>query len=77
MFNFELQIKSLVNVFWGEIEHKIIYKNNNYTVWDSFFKDIMGSINENLSMIDKQLHIIDDQFKQLNTINPSVRKKSD
>ncbi|QUI25279.1 hypothetical protein HZI73_24575 [Vallitalea pronyensis] len=74
LFNFELQIKSLVNVFWGEIEHKIIYKNNNYTVWDSFFKDIMGSINENLSMIDKQLHIIDDQFKQLNTINPSVRK---
>lgn len=74
VFNFELQIKSLVNVFWGEIEHKIIYKNNNYTVWDSFFKDIMGSINENLSMIDKQLHIIDAQFKQLNTINPSVRK---
>lgn len=26
LFNFELQIKSLVNVFWGEIEHKIIYK---------------------------------------------------
>jgi ppGpp synthetase/RelA/SpoT-type nucleotidyltranferase len=74
LFNFELQIKSLVNVFWGEIEHKIIYKNNNYTIWDSFFKDIMGSINENLSMIDKQLHIIDDQFKQLNTISPSVRK---
>ena len=24
---FELQIKSLVNSFWGEIEHKIIYKN--------------------------------------------------
>jgi ppGpp synthetase/RelA/SpoT-type nucleotidyltranferase len=74
LFNFELQIKSLVNVFWGEIEHKIIYKNNNYTIWDGFFKDIMGSINKNLSMIDKQLHIIDDQFKQLNTINPAVRK---
>ncbi|MDZ5010960.1 (p)ppGpp synthetase, partial [Clostridium perfringens] len=23
---FELQIKSLVNIFWGEIEHKVIYK---------------------------------------------------
>ena len=28
--NFELQIKSMVNVFWGEIEHKVIYKNNTY-----------------------------------------------
>ena len=27
---FELQIKSLVNVFWSEIEHKIIYKNSTY-----------------------------------------------
>ena len=25
---FELQIKALVNSFWGEVEHKIIYKNN-------------------------------------------------
>ncbi|GMQ56237.1 GTP pyrophosphokinase [Vallitalea sediminicola] len=74
LLNFELQIKSLVNVFWGEIEHKIIYKNNNYNIWDNFLKDIMGSINENLSMIDKQLHIIDDQFKQLNNISPAVRK---
>lgn len=29
-FNFELQIKSMVNVFWGEIDHKILYKNYNY-----------------------------------------------
>lgn len=72
--NFELQIKSLVNVFWGEIEHKIIYKNNNYMMADNFFKDIMGSIKKNLSMIDNQLHIMDNQFNKLNTINPTVRK---
>ncbi|MTM40079.1 (p)ppGpp synthetase, partial [Turicibacter sanguinis] len=31
---FELQIKSLVNTFWGEIEHKIIYKNYSYLLVD-------------------------------------------
>lgn len=73
-FNFELQIKSLVNIFWGEIEHKIIYKNNNYMVWDSFFKDMMGSIKKNLSMIDNQLLIIDNQFNKINAINLVDRK---
>ncbi|PRR78543.1 GTP pyrophosphokinase YwaC [Clostridium liquoris] len=74
VFNFELQIKSLVNVFWGEIEHKIIYKNNNYIIADEFLKDIMGSVKKNLSMIDNQLLIIYNQFNKQNTIDPSVRK---
>lgn len=73
-FNFELQIKSLVNVFWGEIEHKIIYKNNNYIIADEFLKDIMGSVKKNLSMIDNQLLIIYNQFNKENAIDPSVRK---
>ena len=29
---FELQIKSMVNVFWGEIDHRILYKNFNYMI---------------------------------------------
>lgn len=57
-FNFELQIKSMVNVFWGEIDHKILYKNYNYMVTEGFFKDIMVSIKDNLSMIDRQLMIL-------------------
>ncbi|MBF8981932.1 GTP pyrophosphokinase [Lutibacter sp. B2] len=73
--NFELQIKSLVNIFWGEIEHKVIYKNNNYMLADNFFKDIMGSIKKNLSMIDNQLLLIDNHFNKMNTINPIIRKK--
>lgn len=72
--NFELQIKSLVNIFWGEIEHKVIYKNNNYTLGDEFIKNIMTSIKKNLFMIDSQLLAIDTQFNRLNAINPSVRK---
>lgn len=58
VFNFELQIKSLVNNFWGDIEHRILYKNYNYILSESFIKDMMGSIKENLSLIDKQLRVV-------------------
>lgn len=73
-YNYELQIKSLVNVFWGEIEHKIIYKNNNYMIADGFLKEIMKSIKKNLSMIDNQLLLIYNQYNYSNAIDPLVRK---
>ena len=61
---FELQIKSLVNIFWSEIEHKVIYKNNTYLLGDSFLKDMMLSIKNNLIMIDNQLVNV---YKNFNT----------
>ncbi|HKL41216.1 MAG TPA: RelA/SpoT domain-containing protein [Clostridia bacterium] len=72
--NFELQIKSLVNVFWSEIEHEIIYKNNDYNIWDNFFEEILGSIKQNLSMIDKQLKILDDHFNKIGTKDLGTRQ---
>lgn len=60
---FEVQIKSLVNVFWSEIEHKIIYKNTTYLLGDRFLKDMMVSIKNNLAMIDDQLLNIYNNFK--------------
>ncbi|OHW63224.1 hypothetical protein EUAN_00880 [Andreesenia angusta] len=71
---FELQIKSLVNMFWGEIEHKILYKNFNYVMIEDFFRDIMGSIKENLSMIDRQLMILHDHINEMDEDNDEVRK---
>ncbi len=62
--NFEMQIKSLVNIFWSEIEHKIIYKNYNYIIEDKFYKDIMKSIKNSLTTIDQQLLLISNQFNQ-------------
>lgn len=56
--NFELQIKSLVNVFWGDIDHKILYKNYNDINKEMFLSEIMGSIKENLEMIDRELAIL-------------------
>ncbi len=64
IINFELQIKSLINIFWSEIEHKVIYKNYNYVLADRFYKDIMRSIKNSLTTIDNQLLLITNQFER-------------
>ncbi|MED4461841.1 hypothetical protein [Metabacillus fastidiosus] len=56
----ELQIKSLVHMFWGELEHKLIYKNYTYDEQQSFYRDMMNSI-------DKLLYNIDSQLSTINT----------
>ncbi|MDO4535910.1 MAG: relA/spoT family protein [Clostridium perfringens] len=76
-FNFELQIKSMVNIFWSEIEHKVIYKNYNMILGDTFYKNILSSIKSNLGLIDNQLltiynHITSNNF-QLS--EPNVNKE--
>lgn len=72
---FELQIKSLVNIFWSEIEHKIIYKNSTYLLADGFLKDMMTSIKNNLAMIDNQLLSIYKNFQTGMMTNIDERKK--
>ncbi|WAW15766.1 GTP pyrophosphokinase [Peptostreptococcus equinus] len=70
---FELQIKSLVNVFWSEIEHKIIYKNTAFLLEDKFLRDMMTSIKNNLTMIDDQLLSIYNNFKPSNKSDTDSR----
>ena len=65
--NFELQIKSLVNLFWGEIDHKVLYKNFNYMLTEDFFRDIMSSIKDNLTMIDRQLMLLYNHLTDMDT----------
>ncbi|NLW21937.1 MAG: (p)ppGpp synthetase [Tissierellia bacterium] len=65
VLRFELQIKSLVNVFWGEVEHKVLYKNYKYLLTEELFRDIMYSLRENLTMIDKQLMILYNHLRDL------------
>lgn len=62
--NFEIQIKSMVNTFWGEIEHKIIYKNSSYFMVEQEVIESMNSIKENLSVIDRQLHKLYKKYKR-------------
>ncbi len=63
--NFELQIKSLINTFWSGIEHEVIYKNNNYLLFDNFLKEMLTSIKSNLETIDYQLTKIYGQMTQI------------
>ena len=60
---FELQIKALVHVFWGEVEHEIIYKNNSYMLMDSFMKQMLTLVYDNLRSVDKQLYLIYNQIQ--------------
>lgn len=70
--NFELQIKALVHSFWGEIEHKLVYKNTNYYVYDDFMKDILASIKANLTILDRQLNIVYDQMQDMSKNDVSI-----
>lgn len=65
VINFELQIKSLVNVFWGEIDHRVLYKNFNYMITEDFIRAIMFSIKANLSMVDNQLQSVYNHLKNV------------
>jgi len=64
--NFELQIKSLVNTFWSEIEHKIVYKNNVYIPNPKYIMEMLAAVRSNLLGIDKILQLVNDQIQNLN-----------
>ncbi|WP_250673745.1 GTP pyrophosphokinase [Paraclostridium ghonii] len=72
--NFEIQIKSMVNIFWSEIEHNVIYKNNAYVMMDKFLSDVFASIKTNLTLIDNQLLSVYKNFSANNKDKNSKRK---
>lgn len=65
--NFELQIKSLVNSFWCEVEHNIVYKNNYYLPNDDYINEMMDSVRMNLLGLDKILSLINSRIDALNS----------
>lgn len=54
-FHFEVQIKSTLHNIWGEVEHKTIYKSQNYDVTESTKKTITEEIFNILIASDQQL----------------------
>ena len=60
--NFELQIKSLVHQFWSEIEHEVVYKNPDFVMYDSFNRNMLGAIRDNLDIVDRQLEIMHNEI---------------
>ncbi|MBO7703084.1 MAG: hypothetical protein J6S26_01465 [Solobacterium sp.] len=55
---FELQIKSLVHRFWSEIEHEVVYKNQEMVRNDTFMKKMLSSIRDSLDVVDHQLESV-------------------
>jgi len=74
--NFEIQIKSMVNMFWGEIEHKIIYKNPSYFMMEQQVMENMMSIKENLNLVDSQLHKLYKRYKREDSSKHNYRKEN-
>jgi ppGpp synthetase/RelA/SpoT-type nucleotidyltranferase len=77
VMRFELQIKALVNMFWGEIEHRMVYKNNDYLIADSFVADLFTSIKKNLDTIDNQLYILYNRFRNQRDAGRSEMEKAE
>ncbi|MEA5004685.1 MAG: hypothetical protein VB081_14450, partial [Christensenella sp.] len=74
--NFEIQIKSMINMFWGEIEHKIIYKNPSYFMVEQQVIENLVSIKENLNLVDHQLHDLYKRYKRDNSSKLHYRKET-
>ncbi len=70
--NFELQIKAIVFTFWSEIEHKIVYKNNNYSLNNEFIRQLLNSLRMSLHSIDSQLNIIYNEMQQIQMKNRTL-----
>ncbi|NFM02670.1 hypothetical protein FDB57_03180 [Clostridium botulinum] len=62
-FNIEIQIKSSINSLWGEIEHKLFYKNYDYLSSQEFYANLMILIYENLDSVEKQLELLKDHIE--------------
>ncbi|WP_046228168.1 nucleotidyltransferase family protein [Paenibacillus dauci] len=62
--NVELQIKSLINVFWGEIEHMLFYKNYSYMIGSHFYVGMMDTIFKSLVALDAQLQLMSQQLSK-------------
>lgn len=62
-FRVEIQIKSSINALWGEIEHKLFYKNYEYLLSQEFYSNMMSLIYENLDSVEKQLELLKDHIE--------------
>ncbi len=74
--NFEIQIKSMVNMFWGDVEHRIIYKNPSYFMVEQQVIESMMSIKENLDLVDHQLHKLYRRYKREDNSKLHYRKEN-
>ena len=70
--NCELQIKSMVHFFWGELDHMLFYKNYAYLISQSFYSQYMLKIENALSNINDQLVLL---YKQIENNREGSRQE--
>lgn len=59
---FEMQIKSMVHSFWGELEHSMFYKNYDYFISQKILTQSMDNILAELDLIDKEMEGLQNHF---------------
>lgn len=62
--HFELQIKSMVHSFWGELEHSMFYKNYDYFISQKILTQSMDNILAELNLIDKEMESLQNNFSR-------------
>lgn len=62
--HFELQIKSMVHSFWGELEHSMFYKNYEYFISQKILTQSMDNILAQLDLIDRELEGLQNNFSR-------------
>lgn len=62
--HFELQIKSMVHSFWGELEHSMFYKNYDYFISQKILTQSMDNILAELNLIDKEMVDLQSNFSR-------------
>ena len=62
--NCELQIKSMVHFFWGELDHMLFYKNYSYLISRTFYSQYMQKVEDALSNVNDQLVLLRNQIEK-------------
>lgn len=62
--HFELQIKSMVHSFWGELEHSMFYKNYDHFISQKILTQSMDNILAELDLIDQELYGLQCNFSR-------------
>ena len=66
----EIQLKSMSNDLWSEVDHEIVYKAQQYQFDDSFTKEVSNNIHDSVIASDRQLYeLLNHTYKKKEVIN--------
>lgn len=70
VYSVEIQLKSMSNDLWGEVDHEMVYKAQQYQYNSTFTNDISTNIHKVLLASDQQLYsLLNQRYKRDEVIN--------